>query len=291
MDLEWNNTYSKKRQAYFNEVIEVGAVKLDEQLQEVDSFSMLVNSGVTKKLRKYVTQLTHIQTDDLQEGQPFSKVLSQFRKWVGETEHVLLTWADGDIRVLLDNTLFFIGAKTLPFMQNYADLQAYIQTALQRSNANQIGLGAAAQELGIPFDEEQTHRALEDCRISAACMRAVWPRLELRAFIMPCDKQFYERLAFKTHVISRRDNPKIDQSLLQYQCETCGNKRVKQQTDWHFRNQYFRAEYYCPQCEKTVQVRVRFKEYYDRVETKKTIVEMMPKELVTTPAAVGQEPS
>jgi len=41
MDLEWNNVYSIKRGGFMNEVIEIGAVRLDEQLCEIDAFSHL----------------------------------------------------------------------------------------------------------------------------------------------------------------------------------------------------------------------------------------------------------
>ena len=35
MDLEWNNTYAKKANGYINEIIEIGAVKLDEDIETV----------------------------------------------------------------------------------------------------------------------------------------------------------------------------------------------------------------------------------------------------------------
>ena len=38
IDLEWNGSYSKKAHGYFNEIIEVGAVKVDEQMRIVDEF-------------------------------------------------------------------------------------------------------------------------------------------------------------------------------------------------------------------------------------------------------------
>ena len=44
MDLEWNNVYSIKRGGFMNEVIEIGAVRLDEQLCEIDAFSHLIKS-------------------------------------------------------------------------------------------------------------------------------------------------------------------------------------------------------------------------------------------------------
>lgn len=38
-DLEWNGAFSKKAHGYFNEIIEIGAVKLDSQLQPAGGFT------------------------------------------------------------------------------------------------------------------------------------------------------------------------------------------------------------------------------------------------------------
>ena len=58
MDLEWNNVYSIKRGGFMNEVIEIGAVRLDEQLCEIDAFSHLIKSQIGKRLRGHVRELT-----------------------------------------------------------------------------------------------------------------------------------------------------------------------------------------------------------------------------------------
>lgn len=49
MDLEWNNTYARKTKGFINEIIEIGAVKLDENLNFKDKFSCLVRPQISKK--------------------------------------------------------------------------------------------------------------------------------------------------------------------------------------------------------------------------------------------------
>ena len=51
MDMEWNNAYSKKLGAFVNEIIEIGAVKLDDSLRVLDTFSVIIKSKIGKKLR------------------------------------------------------------------------------------------------------------------------------------------------------------------------------------------------------------------------------------------------
>ena len=49
-DLEWNNAYSYAKKGFMNEIIEIGAVKLDENLKEIDRFREVVRPQVYKKL-------------------------------------------------------------------------------------------------------------------------------------------------------------------------------------------------------------------------------------------------
>ena len=55
-----------------------------------------------------------------------------------------------------------------------------------------------------------------------------------------------------------------------YSCEDCGVKGTLL-VNWRYSNQYFRATYICPQCKKKVRVAVRFKKYFDRLDTRKTV--------------------
>lgn len=74
MDLEWNNTYARKTKGFINEIIEIGAVKLDENLNFKDKFSCLVRPQIGKKLRGSVKELTNITNEEVRSGEPFTKV-------------------------------------------------------------------------------------------------------------------------------------------------------------------------------------------------------------------------
>ena len=43
LDLEWNTAFDKRRKEFVNEIIEFGAVKLDDSLEEVTPFRALSN--------------------------------------------------------------------------------------------------------------------------------------------------------------------------------------------------------------------------------------------------------
>jgi len=60
IDLEWNGGWSKKAHGYFNEIIEVGAVKVDEQMHVLDVFRAAIKPVVSKKLSKWWERLLNI---------------------------------------------------------------------------------------------------------------------------------------------------------------------------------------------------------------------------------------
>lgn len=271
LDLEWNNTYGRKTKSFINEIIEIGAVMLDENLQEISRFSSLIRSQIGKKLRGSVKQLTHITNEDLNNGIPFTKALSQFRRWIGTRDNVVITWGDGDIRVLIENCRYLNGIEIVPFLSNYADIQAYFHSIFNSPPSRQVGLSAASQLLGIDEEAYSHHRALDDSLLTADVFRKIFNPETFPTFIRPCTHDFYSRLSFKPYVIGNINNPLVDKSKLTYICETCGQS-AKRLTEWRFVSRHFRALFYCPNCDQKVKVGVSFKKLYDHVEVKKTSV-------------------
>lgn len=243
---------------------------LDDNLREIDEFSCFINAQVGKKLRSNIKRLTHITNDDIKGGIVFTKAMSKFRDWIGSSENVVLTWGDGDIRVLIENFKYLNGIDTIPFLTNYVDVQSYVQNILGISKSHQLGLSPAAEELGINESDFSHHRALDDSKLTAECFRKTFRKKDFEPMITPCNDSFYGKIAFKPYAISSLNNPNVDKSLLNYTCEKCGSKG-KIIKNWRYSNQFFRAIYRCPQCKTNVKVAVRYKKYYDHIETKKNI--------------------
>jgi inhibitor of KinA sporulation pathway (predicted exonuclease) len=270
MDLEWNNTYAKKTRGFINEVIEIGAVMLDEDLNNIGEFSSLVRSQIGKKLRGNVKKLTNITNSDVRSGELFTKVMSDFKSWINGRENVILTWGDGDIRVLIENFKYLNGIDTIPFLSNYTDIQQYFQIREGLPRARQIGLSTAAELVGINDENFSHHRALDDSLITAECMKKIFDKEDFSKYILKCDEKFYQKLAYKPHAIGNVNSPLVDKNLLDYTCENCGTHGVLI-GGWRYSNQYFRAVYHCPKCNNNVRVAVRFKKYFDRLETRKSV--------------------
>ena len=268
MDLEWNNAYSKKVNGYINEIIEIGAVKLDADLENVDTFSCIIRSQIGKKLRGSVKRLTHLTNDDINSGVPFTKAFSVFRKWIGNEETVIFTWGDGDVRVLLENFKYLNGIKVIPFLGKYCDLQRVFQRLYNCSKGQQTGLLTAAQMLDIDPEMYIHHRALGDSMLTAEILKKIFDSGFVEPEFIECNEEFYSRLLYKAKVIRNIDNPLVDKKRLNHNCENCG-KACEQLTKWKFHCQFFRANFYCDDCGLIYSVGIRFKKLYDEVEFRK----------------------
>lgn len=277
MDLEWNTAYSRKHSSFFNEVIEIGAVKLDECFNVVDTMSAIIKPQIGKKLRGKVKTLTHITNEDISTGEVYPRVIRDFSKWLGEKKSVFLTWGDGDVRVLSKNHEYFCDTKILDFVYAYADVQKYCQSFLNCDSGQQIGLSAACEQFGINPDDFSHHRALDDSLMTVACVKKVFDTEKLSKYIHKCDSKFYERMNFKPFVIKDINNPLIDKSKFKCVCDICGGKVIRKKK-WRFVNQSFRAEFYCPACDRNFRLCVRYKQYFDRLDIKRTFSEIHPKE-------------
>ena len=277
LDLEFNAAFSKHRRRFVNEIIEFGAVKLDEQLNIIDAFSELVAPQISKKLNTHVSALTHITIDELKKSNnTFSHVMSKFRKFLGDG--ILMSWSNSDLLVLLENYRYFYGNDRLSFLKHYVNLQKYCERALGYGDrAHQMGLSTCAETLGIGFEDNSLHRAYNDAELTAACFKKLYDEELLKSFTYECDDDFYRRISFKNYNICDLRDPLVDRREMYFNCDACG-KRAIRRSKWRLKNKSFRANFRCIRCRRDFEGRITFKRYYDNVEVIKKAVDLSPKE-------------
>ena len=276
IDLEWNGSYSKKAHGYFNEIIEVGAVKVNENMQILDEFRAAIKPVVSKKLSSIVTDLTNITAEELEDGTTFAGMMRQLSFWIGAEPSTVLTWSTTDLLVLMENCRFFYGQQEIPFLKNYMDFQVYAQHRMGVDTSQQLGLARAGELLGIPEDDMSLHRALDDSKLTAAILQKVYDADSFTAAILPVDKEFYKRITFKTIIIKDLDDPRVKRSEQCFNCPECG-QNMKRKGSWRFRSRAFCAEFSCRRCEKKYNGRVQYKLKYEGIEVKKKLNEILPK--------------
>lgn len=262
LDLEWNSVFSRRKKGYINEIIEFGAVRVDDGMHVVDRFSCLVHPQVTKRLNSVTAGLTHITDDALSQGTTFMRAVSRFRRWAGDC--VIGTWGSGDILTLIENCRYFAGDGTVPFLERYADIQAYAESMLEKGGPEQLGLTAAAELLGIDPASYDHHRALDDSVLSAAVLEKFYTLESFEPFVQVCDGEFYRRITFKTAYINDPENPLVKPEYLRFTCERCGAE-AERSGRWNSLGRTMRASFRCPNCGYRFSAQVRVKLRYEGV--------------------------
>ena len=271
LDLEWNGAYSRRRKKNINEIIDIGAVRLDSAFNVIGRYSMLITPQIGKKLNKYVQELTHISYDELESAHhTFTHALKKFNEFARDS--IILTWGTTDILTMMSNCEYFLHENRPHFLKYYIDLQDFCQRALSRSNpGKQLGLTAVAQMLDIEYDESEMHRALADSELEAKCFEALYDREREKELLKKADDEFYRRLTFKNHYLTDIDSPHVDKNELYAVCEHCG-KRMQIKSRWKSKNRGFKARAICPDCGIPSYAMVRFKRKFDCIEVKRFVV-------------------
>ena len=152
------------------EIIEIGAVKVNEELDIVDEFCMFIKPLLHPKIDKFCTKLTSITQDDVEDAPHFDEVIAEFETWmdIDNTRTALFSWGDFDRRQFVKDAQ--LHELDLTWIKYWACLQSHYSKF--KGSSNQIGLKNALKLEGLEFDGVQ-HRAIEDARNMAELFKQV----------------------------------------------------------------------------------------------------------------------
>lgn len=279
LDLEWDSAYSSKHKRFINQILQIGAVKLDGEFNIVDTFEETVKSDISKKVTGRFAKLTGITTEKMLAGVPFDTAVDRYNAWAGE-DTVTMTWSDSDLYSIKENEEYLLNGDRKFAIERYLDLQRFVQGELRRGgyeDKNQISLGAAAKLLGIETDSFELHTAKDDSLLSVALLQKCYNEERFTALIRDtADPEFYKRLRFKPFNISDINDERINKEDLRFSCDKCGEK-AKRITKWRYRNRWFSAKFECKKCGRRFCGRASFKKTYDDLIVRKRVCELKSK--------------
>ena len=168
LDLEWNQPVSKNISVYKKigdrlkfEIIQIGAVKMNENYEIVDEFNVFVKPKYYRKMHSKVKKLTGIDFNKV-DGMCFDCAVHKFKKWCGDN-FVFLIWGNDDISVLNEH-LKFINLST-EWTKKYYNLQFIAANELNLKNMqNSLKTVLDLMEISV---EESLHNALNDAYYTA----------------------------------------------------------------------------------------------------------------------------
>lgn len=169
VDLEWNQPLSFDSHVFREvgdrlifEMIQIGAVKVDDKYQVVDSISIPIRPQHYVKIHPRIRRMTQLGSEELADAPTFLEAMDQFAAWCGE-DYTLLTWGCDDISVLKQNMDFYGCEVQLPPLCDIQRLFSDVHKCRERK-----GLKAAMEMLSIEPDAARYfHNALHDAYYTA----------------------------------------------------------------------------------------------------------------------------
>jgi inhibitor of KinA sporulation pathway (predicted exonuclease) len=164
LDMEWNQAMSAKADVFNKlpihlrgEIIQLGAVKLNDDFTPGEEFQIDVKPIYFRKMHFKVEKLTGFNKQRLEKGKGFIEAFNQFRAFCGEGA-TLLTWGSDDRPIMEQNII--IHDLDWDWIDQWVNLQVIYNVQTQ-AGKNQTALSTAMEH----FDIEQTriaHDALGD---------------------------------------------------------------------------------------------------------------------------------
>lgn len=227
IDLEFNNmreidkyypNYYNEHPEYENikcpnEIIEIGAIKLDRTMKQMDTFKVYIKPEIFSVLNPRITEITGIETKDLDEGTNFYNAMEMFINFVGQ-DVIIGSWAKDDIAELIRNADYY-NYKKLDWLKEYIDIQEYCTKVLAQKKP--ISLKNALDRFYIRINKD-LHDALNDAVYTAEVFKRIYNDRIVKSYII--------RDIINMPSIEIRDysNFKLDESRIDESCPKCSSR-------------------------------------------------------------------
>lgn len=254
LDLEWNqsNTGLEEETAKLPfEIIEIGAIHLNDTCRMVGEFSQLIKPRVYTEMHLITSRLIHLQMQELERGKPFVEVMGHFLQWCG-TDYIFCTWGDQDLKELQRNMKFYQMDPLADGPIAFLDIQKLFSIAYEDGKSRKA-LEYAVDFLGIVKDIP-FHRAFSDAYYTAKVLEKiaaefpeVLKKISFDVFHPPASREKEVKVQFDTYMkyISREFDSKgeamTDREVISSRCYLC-HKNLRKKLRWFTSNN---RHYYC----------------------------------------------
>ena len=157
------------------EIIQIGAVKLDSNLETVGYFNYYIKPVIYKRIHPYVEKITGITQEMLDSGHNFSEVYEALCDFADPSEDIFCSWGSDDIKSLYRNIRYHkLKASKIP--DRYMNIQSFATSYLKYEPGRSIGLKNAVELLNIKITSD-FHNALNDAVYTAEVFKLVKPEV------------------------------------------------------------------------------------------------------------------
>ncbi|HHW94658.1 MAG TPA: exonuclease domain-containing protein [Mogibacterium sp.] len=158
LDLE--ATCEENNRNFSNEIIEIGAVRIDENFDIISTYNEFIKPKINPVLTDFCKQLTTITQEDVDNARAFPEVIEHFMNWadINSGEYLLCSWGYYDRKQLVKNCeLYRLDSS---WIDKHISLKHQFGTI---RNERPCGMAKALNKLNIPL-EGTHHRGIDDAK-------------------------------------------------------------------------------------------------------------------------------
>lgn len=244
-DLEWNQSNTgleKEVEKLPFEIIEIGAVKVDDTCVMCGEFHEIIRPKVYREMHRITGKLIHLDMKTLEKGEDFPKTVNAFLDWCGSEEYKFCTWGSLDLMELQRNMKYYDMTPLSDGPIAYLDVQKLFSIAYEdgkKRRSLEFAIDYLEIEKDIPF-----HRAFSDAYYTAKILteimskhREVLKNVSFDVFHPPVNREDEIKIQFDTYVkyISRVFDGKAeafkDNEVVSTKCHLC-RRNLKKKIPW-----------------------------------------------------------
>lgn len=168
LDLE-STCWKERTPIEQTEIIEIGAVALDDSFTEQAVFDRFIKPIEKPVLSDFCTQLTKIRQADVDAAMHFAEVFTEFLKWLADEPYTIMSWGEYDIRQLEIECKRHHLKLPSRFKKKHVNVK---QLFAERRRCRPCGMAQALEMMRMPLRGTH-HRAIDDVRNIAAITRVL----------------------------------------------------------------------------------------------------------------------
>jgi inhibitor of KinA sporulation pathway (predicted exonuclease) len=180
-DLEATCWSGSEREGKIMEIIEVGAVKIDENGNVIDEFNCFVKPKLNPQLSDFCNQLTSITQQEVDNSKGFEESMHLFENWItkgneGE-EILLLSWGFYDKKqILMESEVKNYKGKIISLLDKHSSLKHLFAESYKIKPCE---IDEALWILKLAKFEGIKHRGIDDAKNIARIYQAARDRIKL----------------------------------------------------------------------------------------------------------------
>ena len=256
LDLEWNQSNTGEEPEVKEmpfEIIDIGAIKMNEEKVMIDEFNQLVKPAVYLHMHKITSKIIHLHMRDLRKGNPFTQVAGEFLDWCGK-DYIFCTWGPLDLYELQRNLRFYdmepLSDKPLKFL----DVQKLFSIAYEDRKSRrslEYAIDFLNIEKDIPF-----HRAFSDAYYTAKVLETlkddVLENYSIDTFVLPGSREeeihvmFHDYMKYISREFPDKQIAMEDKEVISTKCYLC-HKNIRKTIRWFTPNgKHYYSVSFCP---------------------------------------------